>query len=574
MNTQRVLLFASNPEDTQRLRLDREVREIDAKIAASEHRDAIQLIVRWAVRPDDILHALLQYLPTIVHFSGHTAGEQGLVFEDNEGAAVPVSTSALASLFSVLNEHGIRLVVLNGCFTETQADTIGRHVDYVIGLSHEIVDTDATMFVSEFYRSVASGSTILRAFELAKAALEIAGSDAKPVLRTREGADPSKESLVPAKSSSRKTRRNDTGRSLSSALRNHQLMVLVTTFLISIFGLLYLFTEPAIDVAKAETGIAVPVLLGALLAAASLWVVRYLNLKPEGEVRTAIIKRLEEVEAKVKRHREVPRLGFEEREAMLHDLVAEAKKELAETMLSAEVAQVRKELEELATNVTKQDRAFTEQLAVEVRSRAAGDLLETLEKRVEEKLGHRQNLQLFDQCFSNTRGRLTDMVDALNKKANVNLGLGMFTAILGLGVLAYFVLPDVNNDANDNFLSANLPRFALVVVVELLAYFFLRLYRASLADIKYFQNELTNVEARFAALRLGASFDSSEDLGPLLTAFVATERNFVLEKGQSTVDLEMAKLDTQSRDALVATLTKLVDTQLSKGGPKDKSTEP
>jgi hypothetical protein len=60
------------------LALDEECREITAKIRSTDHRDAIELIAAWAVRPSDLQQLLLQHRPQVVHFSGHgTRGTPG-----------------------------------------------------------------------------------------------------------------------------------------------------------------------------------------------------------------------------------------------------------------------------------------------------------------------------------------------------------------------------------------------------------------------------------------------------------------------------------------------------------------
>ena len=47
----KVLFLVSNPLTQDRLALDEECRQISAKIRSSDHRDAIELIAAWAVRP-------------------------------------------------------------------------------------------------------------------------------------------------------------------------------------------------------------------------------------------------------------------------------------------------------------------------------------------------------------------------------------------------------------------------------------------------------------------------------------------------------------------------------------------
>jgi hypothetical protein len=71
MTRVRVLFLAANPADKVVLHLHREIREIETKIRASDYRDSLELISRWAIRSDDLLQILLELKPHVVHLSGH-----------------------------------------------------------------------------------------------------------------------------------------------------------------------------------------------------------------------------------------------------------------------------------------------------------------------------------------------------------------------------------------------------------------------------------------------------------------------------------------------------------------------
>jgi type I restriction enzyme R subunit len=66
-----ILFFAANPDDTDELRLDREVREIETRISSAAFRDCFDVRTRWAVRPTDLMDAINDHRPGLVHFSGH-----------------------------------------------------------------------------------------------------------------------------------------------------------------------------------------------------------------------------------------------------------------------------------------------------------------------------------------------------------------------------------------------------------------------------------------------------------------------------------------------------------------------
>ena len=56
---------------------------VTKKIRESEYRDAVELKSVWAVRPTDLLQAINEHKPTIVHFSGHGSNNDELVLQDD-----------------------------------------------------------------------------------------------------------------------------------------------------------------------------------------------------------------------------------------------------------------------------------------------------------------------------------------------------------------------------------------------------------------------------------------------------------------------------------------------------------
>jgi hypothetical protein len=166
-----ILLLASNPKDTTRLRLDEEVREIYNGLRGAKRRDDFVLQQVWAVRSEDVRRAMLDYEPQIVHFSGHGEGENGIAFEDNDGNTQLVSTEALADFFKAFS-NSVECVVLNACYSEVQALAIAEHIDFVIGMNQPIGDKAAIEFAVAFYDAVGAGKDIPFAFDLACNAIQ------------------------------------------------------------------------------------------------------------------------------------------------------------------------------------------------------------------------------------------------------------------------------------------------------------------------------------------------------------------------------------------------------------------
>jgi hypothetical protein len=197
MSKVKVLFLAANPAGTEPLRLDEEIRQITAKVRAAEYRDSLELISRWAVRPDDLLQALLEVRPQIVHFSGHGRDSQELLFLDDRGDAKPVSKVALVHVFGTLKDN-IRVVILNACDSRPQAAAIAKTIDCVVGMSGEMGDEASIVFAASFYRALGFGRSVKEAFELGRAAILLEGipEEKIPRLLTRKGVDAARLVLI------------------------------------------------------------------------------------------------------------------------------------------------------------------------------------------------------------------------------------------------------------------------------------------------------------------------------------------------------------------------------------------
>lgn len=183
------------------------------------------------------------------------------------------------------------------------------------------------------------------------------------------------------------------------------------------------------------------------------------------------------------------------------------------------------------------------------------DLLSGIERNILSKWQLKQAEEVFQRTVNRLERELIDQA----RRGNVNLVLGMLTTLTGVGILSYsvFQAPDLQNTMS--MISHFLPRLSLVILVEVFAYFFLKLYKQGLVEIKYFQNEITNIESKYLALNVSTSRGIEEGMLKAIGTLLMTERNFILEKGQSTVDLEYARSEQASTDSLVEKLAKLID---------------
>lgn len=173
----RILLLAANPLSARQLALDVEANEIWRAIRMSKHRDQFELTARWNTTLDDLLSAMLEVNPAVVHFSGQGSSD-GLYLAGPDGLPQLLSGRVLARLIRTAG-RGVRLVVLNACYSETQAAALADIVDCVVGVVASISDEDAIAFSTRFYEALASGESVAVACEVGQS-----------MIPARWGADP------------------------------------------------------------------------------------------------------------------------------------------------------------------------------------------------------------------------------------------------------------------------------------------------------------------------------------------------------------------------------------------------
>ena len=121
----KVLFLAANPAKTTRLALDEEMRAIEQQVRATKYRDLLTFQLA-----NDLLQLFNQHQPQVVHFIGH-GSERGLWFAGEDGASWLVETPVLKQLFAACNGT-VRLVLLNVCSSQAQAQVLLKTVDCVI----------------------------------------------------------------------------------------------------------------------------------------------------------------------------------------------------------------------------------------------------------------------------------------------------------------------------------------------------------------------------------------------------------------------------------------------------------
>lgn len=165
-----ILFLASNHCLGTRLKLSEECAEIQRELKMSLNRDAFRFESRWAVSVDELMRHLMELDPTVIHFSGHGDGSDGLILQDEDGRPQPISGRALAMMVDAA-AHNVRVLVLNACYSSTQAQALRGKIDCVIGMDGAIGDSAARAFAIRFYGALGNGRSIGNAVAHGVAAL-------------------------------------------------------------------------------------------------------------------------------------------------------------------------------------------------------------------------------------------------------------------------------------------------------------------------------------------------------------------------------------------------------------------
>lgn len=151
----KILFMAANPKNTQSLNLNTEYRTLQQEMRQGSKRDNFQwLSPIFAATLTEMMRGLNQQ-PNIIHFSGHGLNK-GLVLEDNKAYAQVVTNEMLDLLFKDLKGI-VQIIVLNCCYSTTQAEFLSKLGCYVLGYNTPVGDKIAHSFAKGFYMGLSDG---------------------------------------------------------------------------------------------------------------------------------------------------------------------------------------------------------------------------------------------------------------------------------------------------------------------------------------------------------------------------------------------------------------------------------
>lgn len=225
------------------------------------------------------------------------------------------------------------------------------------------------------------------------------------------------------------------------------------------------------------------------------------------------------------------------------------------------------------------DLSDVEKLALfEITIKRYQENLSTEKNNIEEKLQSKSDEHVVDDLALNKMtllikvmtSRLNEAISQLSKRGDIYIVIGSGLTIIA-GYILYTSMVDYLslNVAGEEASILDLSMYDLILMgvkisvvlfVEVFAFYYLRLYREIVKDVKYYQNEITNIEVRLLALYAIDNFEHSEALSGLVGELSKVERNFLIDKKHTTIDLEKSKHDSSMIGAAIGQVTKLINT--------------
>ena len=178
-----VLCLLAGPREASQLQLRHEYRTIE-EAARRGRRRVLDIRLSAATRRRDLIPALTEHKPDVLHYGGHGSADGALLLEGDDGSVAPVRAEALGAVLEAVG--GVPVAVLNACHLGRYLDVVRPYVGEVIGSPAKLDDDDALTFCQDYYAALALGESWEGAFKQARAGVSL-GRPGRPDLRREVG---------------------------------------------------------------------------------------------------------------------------------------------------------------------------------------------------------------------------------------------------------------------------------------------------------------------------------------------------------------------------------------------------
>lgn len=174
-------------------------------------------------------------------------------------------------------------------------------------------------------------------------------------------------------------------------------------------------------------------------------------------------------------------------------------------------------------------------------------------------------LHVIEEHTTELHSDVFHQISKISRSGSINLTIGLLLAITGIVLVIILVFsPPPSANAFDTgvsqwerFLIHTIPRLSIVVFIEFFSFFFLNMYKRNNDEIKYFNNEKTNIESKILALKISVLYGDKNDIKSSIQSLNNVDRNSFLKKGESTIEIEKLKLEKSGADSALESVAKI-----------------
>lgn len=232
--------------------------------------------------------------------------------------------------------------------------------------------------------------------------------------------------------------------------------------------------------------------------------------------------------------------------------------------IKEDVAVLRKKLSSAQIHASQlspeQQQALVDIVKLQLQGTVAEDITKKIEQKYSAQIIENAQAQPIRNAFSSARERLYIEIKSLTRRNNVNLTIGAATTAIAVSLLAYLVLGSTEQKFSNlpDLLAHFIPRVSVAAFIEVFSFFFLRLYRAGIQEIKYFQNELTNIDMRVVALESTFLKTPNALTEKIVPALAITDRNIAPTGLAKAATTDGQQIDAKSLIELLDKFGKII----------------
>ncbi|MEW2121339.1 CHAT domain-containing protein [Streptomyces sp. NPDC005474] len=190
------LVLATSPTVPNSPNTQEEHRDIQQSITHSRYGHTIRLDPLPAARWEDLAQYLAVATPHTLHFAGRGTPDGGPRFLTDDGGEAPASPVGLRDCVATAAANGLRLLVLNACWTAQLAKELSEFVHTAIGWRAQVPDGYAQGYARVLYRNLAAGESVAKAHTTARMMLALSGCTDPPVLHAMPSQLPEAQFLI------------------------------------------------------------------------------------------------------------------------------------------------------------------------------------------------------------------------------------------------------------------------------------------------------------------------------------------------------------------------------------------